>query len=90
MPIEIKKSHNIITEAAKKVRDLSHNLVSSVLLKFGLKAALLDFSEKYSNSSIQVNVTVGDVARYEEKFEVRVYNIIQELNLQIKLIIVVM
>ncbi len=79
MPIEIKKSQSIITEAAKKIRDLSHTLVSSVLLKFGLKIALLDISEKYSNSNIQVNVTVDDVARYEEKFEIRVYNIVQEL-----------
>lgn len=79
MPIEIKKSQSIITEAAKKIRDLSHTLVSSVLLKFGLKIALLDISEKYSNSNIQVNVTVGDVARYEERFEIRIYNIIQEL-----------
>lgn len=79
MPIEIKKSQSIITEAAKKIRDLSHTLVSSVLLKFGLKIALLDISEKYSNSNIQVNVTVDDVARYEEKFEIRIYNIVQEL-----------
>lgn len=36
-PVEIDKSQRIITEASDKIRHLSHTLVSSVLLKFGLQ-----------------------------------------------------
>ena len=52
VPIEIDKSQQIIIEASKKIRDLSHTLVSSVLLKFGLNFAIKDIAEKYSNSQI--------------------------------------
>ena len=36
-PVEIYKTQEIILEASHKIRDLSHTLVSSVLLKFGLR-----------------------------------------------------
>ena len=36
IPIELEKSQDIIVEASQIIRDLSHTLVSSVLLKFGL------------------------------------------------------
>ena len=55
---EISKSQQIINEASKKVRDLSHNLVSSILLKFGLSFAIRDIVGKYSNSSLKINSDV--------------------------------
>ena len=45
-PPEIDKTQMIITEAAQTIRNLSHYLVSSVLLKFGLKYAIKEMSEK--------------------------------------------
>ena len=77
-PVEIDKTQKIIKEASQTIRDLSHTLVSSVLLKFGLKYAIKDMADKYSNSQIHIDTRIGDVRRYEQNFEIKVYNIIQE------------
>lgn len=77
-PVEIDKTREIITEASQKIRDLSHTLVSSVLLKFGLKFAIKDMADKYSNSQIEINTNFGEVKRYQQSFEIKIYNIIQE------------
>ena len=77
-PIEIHKTQEIILEASHKVRDLSHTLVSSVLLKFGLDFAIRDISEKYSNSVLNIETEINDIGRYHQGFEIKVYNIVQE------------
>ena len=77
-PIEIDKTREIIIEASQKIRDLSHTLVSSVLLKFGLNYALKDMADKYSNSQILISTDIQDVRRYQQSFEIKVHNIIQE------------
>ncbi|WP_158841153.1 tetratricopeptide repeat-containing sensor histidine kinase [Polaribacter sp. L3A8] len=77
-PVEINKTQKIIMEASQTIRDLSHTLVSSVLLKFGLKYAIKDMADKYSNSQIKIDTRIGKVVRYEQNFEIKVYNIIQE------------
>ena len=77
-PIEIDKTQQIITEASQKIRDLSHTLVSSVLLKFGLNYALKDMAEKYSNSEITIHTDLKNLRRYQQGFEIKVHNIIQE------------
>jgi signal transduction histidine kinase len=78
IPIEIDKTQKIIVEASQKIRDLSHTLVSSVLLKFGLTYALKDMAEKYSNSQIQIHTDIEGLRRYHQDFEIKVYNITQE------------
>jgi two-component system NarL family sensor kinase len=78
-PIEIDKTQSIIAEASIKIRDLSHTLVSSVLLKFGLKFALKDMASKYSNSFLEIDLDAYDLRRYDPNFEIKIYNIIQEL-----------
>ena len=79
-PVELEKTKFIITEASQKIRDLSHNLVSSILLKFGLSYALKDAAKKYSNSTIKIHTAISDdVCRYFQDFEIKIYNIIQEL-----------
>jgi signal transduction histidine kinase len=77
-PVEIDKTQEIILEASHKIRDLSHTLVSSVLLKFGLELAIKDIAEKYSNSVLKIETNIKNVRRYEQGFEIRVYNITQE------------
>lgn len=77
-PVEIEKSQKIITEASDKIRDLSHTLVSSVLLKFGLQYSLKDMADKYSNSQIEISTAISDLRRYDQGFEIKAYNIIQE------------
>ena len=77
-PIEIDKTQKIITEASQKIRDLSHTLVSSVLLKFGLEFAIKDMADKYSNSKLNIETSFGEVRRYHQDFEIKIYNITQE------------
>lgn len=79
IPIEIYKSEQIINEASEKIRDLSHTLVSSILLKFGLTFAVKDIVDKYSNSSLQIDADVDMLRRFDQKFEIKTFNIIQEI-----------
>ena len=78
-PLEIEKTQAIILEASQKVRDLSHNLISSILLKFGLEYALKDVAKKFSNSELKFEVTALNINRYNQEFEIKIFNIIQEL-----------
>jgi signal transduction histidine kinase len=78
-PLEIEKSQKIISEASRTIRDLSHHLVSSILLKFGLRYAALDMAKKYSNSEINLKANVSEINRFDQRFEIKIYNIIQEL-----------
>ena len=80
VPVEIDKTQKIINEASKKIRDLSHTLVSSVLLKFGLNFATKDIAEKYSNSDLVIEAEIENLRRYHQNFEIKVHNIIQELT----------
>lgn len=77
-PEEIEKAHTIIKEAAEKIRNLSHSLVSSVLLKFGLKYALQDMCEKYSNSALEFQCDCDGVGRFDPDFELKINSIIDE------------
>lgn len=78
IPLEIDKTQKILIEASQKIRDLSHTLVSSVLLKFGINYALKDMAEKYSNSQIKIHTDIEGLRRYHQDFEIKVYNITQE------------
>mgnify|MGYP000324278147 CR=1 FL=1 len=78
-PQEIEKTREIILEASQKVRDLSHNLISSILLKFGLEYALKDVVKKYSNSQLKFEVAANNISRYNQEFEIKIFNVIQEL-----------
>lgn len=79
VPEEINKSQEIISEAAAKIRDLSHTLISSVLLKFGLGYAVQDLCEKSSNSQLNIICDCIDVKRYNQNFEIKLHNIVNEL-----------
>jgi len=78
VPIEIDKSQKIINEASTKIRNLSHSLMSSVLLKFGLNFAIKDIAEKYSNSELSIDTQIESLRRYDQNFEIKTHNIIQE------------
>jgi signal transduction histidine kinase len=79
VPIEVDKSQAIIHEASHQIRDLSHSLVSSVLLKFGLSYAIKDMVEKYSNSQLEIFCEIKYIKRYDQDFEIKLFNISQEL-----------
>jgi signal transduction histidine kinase len=78
-PKEISKAQTILNEASIKIRDLSHNLISSVLLKFGLAFAVHDMCQKYSNSEISLFSDDNGIKRYDQDFEIKIHNIIEEL-----------
>lgn len=76
---ELNKSQLIINEASEKVRDLSHKLISAVLLKFGLEHAVYDMCEKYSNTELQLELETNDkIPRFEQTYEIKIHNIIEE------------
>ena len=78
-PQEISKAQSIVKEASVKIRDLSHELISSVLLKFGLAFAVHDICQKYSNSEITLRSDDRGLTRYDQDFEIKIYSIIEEL-----------
>ncbi|WP_428228502.1 sensor histidine kinase [Flavobacterium sp.] len=78
---EIEKAKAILQEAHDLLRDMSHDLVPTLLVRFGLIYALEDLCEKNSNSSIsfEFSSTISIRKRYIEKFEMKVYFIVSEL-----------
>jgi signal transduction histidine kinase len=78
---EIGKTKAILKEAHDKVRDLSHQLLPSLLARFGLFYALNDLCEKNSNSSIHFEYlsAIDQKTRYNEEFEMKMYFMITEL-----------
>ncbi|RED23532.1 histidine kinase/DNA gyrase B/HSP90-like ATPase [Flavobacterium cutihirudinis] len=78
---EIRKTKVILGEAHDLLRDMSHNLVPSLLVRFGLIYALEDLCERNSNSSInfEFSSSISIDKRYVEKFEMKIYFIVSEL-----------
>lgn len=78
---EIIKTKALLQEAHNKVRDLSHELMPSLLARFGLFYALEDLCEKNSNSKIhfEYSSAVNTNTRYNEEFEMKLYFITSEL-----------
>lgn len=78
---EIQKAKTILSEAHELLRDMSHDLVPSLLVRFGLIYALEDLCEKNSNSAIsfEFSSSIPTSKRYVEKFEMKIYFIVSEL-----------
>ncbi|UPZ15351.1 sensor histidine kinase [Flavobacterium humidisoli] len=78
---EIRKAKAILSEAHELLRDMSHDLVPSLLVRFGLIYALEDLCEKNSNSAIEFEFSsaIPISRRYVEKFEMKIYFIVSEL-----------
>ena len=81
VPDEIIKTKFILDETHDRIRDISHDLLPTLLVRFGLLYALDDLCEKYSNSTLHFEYlnTIPIKTRYNEKFETRLYFIISEL-----------
>jgi signal transduction histidine kinase len=78
---EIIKTKAILEEAHDQVRDLSHQLMPSLLARFGLFDALDDLCEKNSNSILkfEYSSSADRKTRYAEDFEIKIYFIVTEL-----------
>ena len=76
------KTQGILDDVADKVRTLSHQLLSDVLLKFGLTVALDDLCDRLSTPLLEftfsTNIEKGK--RYKKGIEDRMYSIAQELT----------
>lgn len=78
---ELIKTIALLNEAHDKVRDLSHDLIPALLVRFGLFYAVEDACEKNSNSKLQVEYesSVDKEKRYSDEFEIKIFFIISEL-----------
>ena len=78
---EIQKTKAILAEAHDLIRDMSHDLVPALLVRFGLMYALEDLCERNSNSNtyFEFSSTIPTEKRYVEKFEMKIYFIVSEL-----------
>lgn len=78
---EITKTKAILNDAHEKIRDLSHQLLPSLLARFGLFYALKDLCEKNSNVTVHFHYEseVSTTTRYQEEFEMKMYFMITEL-----------
>lgn len=78
---ELLKAKSILEDAHDRLRDMSHELIPALLVRFGLVYALEDLCEKNSNSVLQFKFTssVETTKRYNEKFEIKLYFIVSEL-----------
>jgi two-component system NarL family sensor kinase len=78
---EIIKTKKILNDTHKQIRNLSHELMPSLLVRFGLLFALEDLCEKTSNSKIKIDFdsTIDIKKRYPEDLEMKLYFIIAEL-----------
>lgn len=78
---QYEKANELLDDACEEVRKISHDMISGVLSKFGLVAALEDLKETLEQSKrIEVEfVTHGLINRLESDVEIAVYRIIQEL-----------
>lgn len=75
------KVKELIDESIKKVRNISHNLHSTILKEFGLNEAIRDFMKKITGgTSIQSVVELDDEFKVSSaEKDLGIYRIIQEL-----------
>lgn len=78
---ELTKTIAILNEAHDKVRDLSHELIPALLVRFGLFYAVEDVCEKNSNSKLQVEYesSIEKEKRFTDEFEIKIFFIVSEL-----------
>ena len=75
------KANELLDQAYSEVRSISHDLVSGVLVKFGLGPALTDLKDKLeSTGKLKVQLVLNEMSeRLKGEVELQIYRIIQEL-----------
>lgn len=78
---DLKKTRSLLKQAHDKVRDLSHELVPPLLVKFGLQFALRDLCENHSNSLIKFHFSseLPNTKKFRHDLEIKLYYIVSEL-----------
>lgn len=78
---DLRKTRLLLKQAHDKVRDLSHELIPPLLVKFGLQFAIKDLCENNSNSLLifQYKSTIPSDKKFDQDFEIKIYYIVSEL-----------
>lgn len=79
----LNKAQSMIDEVADQIRSLSHNLLSDLLIKFGLTIALDDLCNRLTTPKIKFSFITpqeNHKKRYELSLENKLYGIAQELS----------
>lgn len=78
---DLKKTRALLKQAHDKVRDLSHELVPPLLVKFGLQFALRDLCENNSNSLLQFKFhsDLPKNKKFNSELETKIYYFVSEL-----------
>lgn len=76
----VKKLLALVDRAIEETRSISHNLISGVLARFGLEAALNELQENFNVSQrVKVHLKIGELNSMESEFEVVLFRIVQEI-----------
>lgn len=75
------RANYLLDEACAEVRRISHNLSTGLVSTFGLNAAIEDLGDSINNSNlIKCKLLIyGNEERLDQKLEVAIYRIIQEI-----------
>jgi two-component system NarL family sensor kinase len=74
------KSSDLIDKAIGDTREISHNLISGVLVKLGLAAALEDLKESLEvTNRLKINLDIRKYSGLPRKTELQLFRITQEL-----------
>lgn len=78
---ELKNSLHLLEDSIREVREISHNMMPGSLTKFGLSSALKQFVNKINAlDTLKVDLqVVGLKERLDEKTEMMLYRIVQEI-----------
>ncbi|WP_394758219.1 ATP-binding protein [Flavobacterium sp.] len=78
---DLKKTRALLKDAHDRVRDLSHELVPPLLVKFGLQFALKDLCENNTNTLLNFKFIskLDKERRYHAEFETKIFFIVSEL-----------
>lgn len=79
---EVKNATELLEDGIKEIREVSHNMMPGSLMKFGLTSALKQFVNKINSSgALKIDLQiVGLKERIDERIEMMLYRIIQEIT----------
>ena len=76
---ELEATTEILSKASKSIYGISNELISVTLLSFGLPKAIEGLCEEHTTDELNIHSHFKNIGRYEKKFEIMVYNIVDEL-----------
>lgn len=78
--LSVEKLLKLVDRAIEETRSISHNLVSGVLSRFGLVAALEELQENFNVSQrVKIHLQSCELTDFDSVLEVELFRVIQEL-----------